>query len=180
MQREIFLAGGCFWGVQHYFDELTGVVSTECGYCNGNRALVSYQEVCSGTTDHTECVKVIYDDKLITLEELLDLFFTMLNPKYREPHPDDIKRQYRFGVYVLEEDYVLVAPVVQTKLQELKNNPSTSYLNFENLPLENYCRAEEYHQKYISAHPNYVCEVDINNYTDIIKAQNVKTAQRCS
>lgn len=180
MQREIYLAGGCFWGVQHYLDELTGVVSTECGYCNGNKEVVSYKEVCSGTTDHTECVKVVYDEELITLEELLDLFFIMLNPKYRDPHPDDVKRQYRFGVYAKKEDFGAVEPVVQAKLQALKADATTSYQNFENLPLENYCGAEEYHQKYIPAHPTYVCEVDINNYTDIIAAQNAKTAQRRS
>jgi methionine-S-sulfoxide reductase len=100
-KRVIYLAGGCFWGVERYFQILgEGVLATETGYANGNTPHPTYEEVCSGTTGHAETVKLTYDADVLTLREIMAHFFRMIDPTTKNRQGNDIGTQYRSGVYV--------------------------------------------------------------------------------
>ena len=109
MEKVIFLAGGCFWGVQEYYSRLKGVKSVTAGYANGVTAFPTYEEVKSEKTKHAETVKIVYDDNEITLEKLLEHFLRFVNPYSVDNQGEDYGHQYRSGIYYtnpLEKDII--------------------------------------------------------------------------
>ena len=102
-QQVIYLAGGCFWGVEAFISRLKGVNQTEVGYANGRDLAPTYEKVCTGRTGHAECVKVTYNPKIITLEEILENFFKIIDPYVLNRQGPDIGTQYRTGIYWQED-----------------------------------------------------------------------------
>ena len=160
MIKEIYLAGGCFWGTQKFFDQFAGVLETEVGYANGPTANPSYQEVCA-SSGHAETVKIVYDNDFISLSELLEYYFMTINPLSYHRQGMDMGVQYRTGIYYTDE----------ADLPELKAfyaGEQAKYrqkLEVELLPLENFWPAEEYHQKYLEKNPDGYCHIPGRYFT---------------
>ncbi|MFC6277283.1 peptide-methionine (S)-S-oxide reductase MsrA [Psittacicella hinzii] len=175
--KEIYLAGGCFWGTERYLQKLVGVISTEVGYANGNSAQVDYKTVCTGTTNHVETVKVVYDPEVLPLNELLTTFLATIDPTSLNQQGNDKGTQYRTGIYSLAADYEQNQPVVAKALAQ----EQTKYqdpLVVENLELANYCSAEEYHQNYLVKNPQGYCHLVLDDFTELLNAQNAKSQAR--
>ena len=156
----IYLAGGCFWGVQKFIDQFDGVIATEVGYANGPDARVSYRDVCNGS-GHAETVKVIYDKNRISLSELLDYYFMVIDPLSVNKQGNDVGIQYRTGIYYEDESLLPEITTVYTA-QEAKIGQE---LAVELEPLENFYTAEEYHQKYLDKNPGGYCHIPKNMFT---------------
>lgn len=156
--NEIYFAGGCFWGVEEYFSRINGVVETKVGYANGTKENPTYEEVCTGTTRHAETVYIRYDESVITLEELLQKFFNIIDPTSLNRQGGDIGNQYRTGVYyVNEKDKNIIAKY----MDEIQKNYKEKIVT-ELLPLSSFYLAEEYHQKYLKKNPNGYCHIDLS------------------
>jgi peptide methionine sulfoxide reductase msrA/msrB len=159
MIRQIYLAGGCFWGLEKYLSLIAGVISTSVGYANGRTAKPSYEEVKSQASGHAETVRVEYDDEKLRLEELLALFFEAIDPTSlnRQGHDEGI--QYRTGVYYTNEADKWIAEesaaYLRKKFEALGKTVVT-----ETKRLENFYPAEEYHQKYLDKNPDGYCHID--------------------
>lgn len=156
--KEIYLAGGCFWGVQAYFDLKEGVINTVVGYANGHTQNPSYQEVCTGTTNHTETVFIQYDESIISLEKILSYFWRVINPVSLNRQGGDVGSQYRTGIYYTDEKDLSVIKVSVEK--EQKNYDQLIVTEVENLKC--FYPAEEYHQKYLQKNPGGYCHIDLN------------------
>lgn len=157
--REIWLAGGCFWGLEAYLDKLSGVVYTNVGYANGNTENPSYEQVCYNNTGHAETVYVQYDPGQIDLPTLLTYFFKVVDPTSVNRQGNDRGSQYRSGIYY--QDPADKAIIDQAIAQEQKKYSSA--IVTEVLPLRNYYVAEEYHQKYLAKNPNGYCHIDLSS-----------------
>ena len=155
----IFLAGGCFWGLQKYFDQFDGVVRTEVGYANGPDRAPSYEDVCSDS-GHAETVMVEYDESRMPLEKLLDSYFLVIDPLSvnRQGHDEGI--QYRTGIYWMDESQ---AEVVR-KVYEQEEAKAGAKLAVAVEPLRNFFSAEEYHQKYLEKNPGGYCHIPAHFY----------------
>ena len=139
------LALGCFWGPEKKYGQLDGIYRTEVGYCGGNSPNTNYREVCTGKTNHAEAVKLEFDPKVITYEQIIKRFFEFHDPTTLNSQGPDFGTQYRSEIFylnekqkniaqkVIDEENLKLSGKVVTKLSELKN----------------YCTAEEYHQKYL-------------------------------
>ena len=159
MEKVIFLAGGCFWGVEEYFSRLKGVISTKCGYANGITKNPTYQEVKSQLTKHAETVKVIYDDKVITLKALLSHFLRFVDPYSINKQGEDEGIQYRSGIYFIDpSDELIIKDYFKLTLN--------SNYKIEVKPLDNFYEAEEYHQDYLKKNPGGYCHVNLNLIKD--------------
>lgn len=156
--RDIWLAGGCFWGIEAYVDQMSGVVKTSVGYANGNTVNPSYEEVCLGATGHTETVFVRYDPKLLALETLLTYYFMVIDPTSLNRQGNDRGSQYRTGIYYKDVADKEVIEEVIGKEQLKHSKPIVT----EVLPLDCYYVAEEYHQKYLAKNPNGYCHIDLS------------------
>lgn len=152
---EIYLAGGCFWGTQHYFDCLAGVVQTEVGYANGRTVNPTYEQVKHENTGHAETVKVVYDQDKITLEELLEWYYKVIDPVSVNRQGGDVGIQYRTGIYYTDPAQRDVVESSLDRLQQQYEQP----LAVEAQPLENFYTAEEYHQKYLEKNPGGYCHI---------------------
>lgn len=157
MLQTIYLAGGCFWGVQGYFDLLDGVKKTTVGYANSNIANPSYALVCSGQTNATEALEIIFDDSIITLEEIFERFFSIIDPTAINRQGNDIGTQYRSGIYAKNLNLLQEAKSFIEKIKSHYDKP----IRTEVQELQNYYIAEEYHQKYLQKNPNGYCHIDI-------------------
>lgn len=152
--KTIYLAGGCFWGVQKFLDQFDGVISTEVGYANGPDNDPDYQDVCNDS-GHAETVKVIYDEDRISLTEILQFFFLVIDPLSVNKQGNDAGIQYRTGLYYTEEDQVPeIKAVYQTEEEKAGQK-----LAVELEPLSNFFSAEEYHQKYLEKNPGGYCHI---------------------
>ncbi len=159
--NEIYLAGGCFWGTQRYFDCLGGVVKTEAGYANGNTANPTYEQVKYEHTGHAETVHVMYEPERITLKELLEQYFKVIDPTLVNRQGGDVGVQYRTGIYYTDP---ADQPVIDAALKELQKQYDRP-LAVEALPLANFYTAEEYHQKYLEKNPNGYCHISPAMFT---------------
>lgn len=156
--KEIYFAGGCFWGVEEYFSRVNGVIETKVGYANGTKENPTYEEVCTGTTKHAETVYIRYDDSIVTLEELLQKFFNIIDPTLLNRQGGDIGNQYRTGVYYVdEEDRNKIAKFMEEVQKDYRQKIVT-----ELLPLKCFYLAEDYHQKYLKKNPNGYCHIDLS------------------
>ena len=152
--RSIYLAGGCFWGMQKFFDQFEGVLSTEVGYANGPDRAPTYQEVCRNS-GHAETVRIDYDEGKLSLDKLLDLFFLVIDPLSINKQGGDEGIQYRTGVYYTNPDQL---PMIQAAYEKEAAKVG-SPLAVELLPLTNFFPAEEYHQKYLDKNPGGYCHI---------------------
>ena len=139
------LACGCFWGPEIKFSRLEGVYKTEVGYCGGNTSKTSYQEVCEGDTNHAEVVKLDFDPKIISYEEILNYFFEIHDPTTLNSQGPDFGTQYRSEIFYLNDEQKDIAKkIIEKYNQKLSGNVVTKVSQ-----IKNYCIAEEYHQKYL-------------------------------
>ena len=139
------LALGCFWGPEIKFSKIEGIIKTEVGYCGGNSAITTYKEVCTGTTNHAEVVKLDFDEKVISYEKILKIFFEIHDPTTLNAQGPDIGTQYRSEIFYLNEKQKKIAE----KILEETNNRMSGKIVTKITLLKNYCPAEEYHQKYL-------------------------------
>ena len=159
-QKEIYLAGGCFWGTELYVDLIYGVISAESGYANGTTANPSYREVCSGS-GHAEAVHVVYDPKIVSLDEILTAFYDSIDPTTKDRQGNDIGRQYRSGIYYVpnaDGSESADAAVIRTSLDALQQRIGKP-LAIEVAPIVNFYRAEDAHQEYLTKNPNGYCHI---------------------
>ena len=154
-QQIIYLAGGCFWGLEAYMERIQGVTDAVSGYANGKGDTTNYQLL--HATDHAETVKVTYDPNKISLDKLLQYYFRVIDPTSINKQGNDRGRQYRTGIYYQnEQDKVVIEAALKT-LQSKYQEP----IQIEVEPLKNYVEAEEYHQDYLKKNPNGYCHIDI-------------------
>ena len=152
--QSIYLAGGCFWGTQKFFDQFPGVVGTQVGYANGPTANPSYQEVCR-SSGHAETVRIDYDPDRVSLTQLLDWYFLTVDPTSYHRQGGDMGVQYRTGIY-----YTDPAQLEELRARyALEQAKYRQKLEVELLPLENFYPAEEYHQKYLDKNPGGYCHI---------------------
>jgi methionine-S-sulfoxide reductase len=139
------LALGCFWGPEIKFSKIDGIIKTEVGYCGGNTPNTTYKEVCTGETNHAEVVKLDFDEKIITYEKILKIFFQIHDPTTLNSQGPDFGTQYRSEIFYLNEKQKITAEKV---LKDVNDRLSGKVVTKISL-LKNYCPAEEYHQKYL-------------------------------
>lgn len=161
-QQVIYLAGGCFWGVEAFISRLKGVNQTEVGYANGRDLAPTYEKVCTGRTGHAECVKATYNPQIISLEEILENFFKIIDPYVLNRQGPDIGTQYRTGIYWQEDSQ---KPIV-LKFLSAKQRMSSKRIVTEAHAIGSFYPAEEYHQKYLEKNPQGYCHVDLNLIDD--------------
>ena len=154
----IYLAGGCFWGVEGYFKRIEGVEGTTCGYANGRTENPSYEDVCRHDTGHAETVKVDFDDEVISLEDLLIYYFRIIDPVSVNKQGNDVGTQYRTGIYYTDESQL---PVIKAAI-EREQRKYNEKIAVEVLPIENFYSAEEYHQDYLDKNPNGYCHINLS------------------
>ena len=139
------LALGCFWGPEKKYGQLDGIYRTEVGYCGGNSPNTNYREVCTGTTNHAEAVKLEFDPKVITYEQIIKRFFEFHDPTTLNSQGPDFGTQYRSEIFYLNEEQKNIAQkVIAEENLKLSGKVVTKLSE-----LKNYCTAEEYHQKYL-------------------------------
>lgn len=153
--KTIFLAGGCFWGVEKYFQKIPGVFDTEVGYANSIKPNPTYEEVCTGKTFAAEACRVTFNDTLLPLEKLLEYFFKIIDPTLINRQGNDIGSQYRTGIYYTER---VDEPVIRKFMEEEQKKYRDKIVTEVKL-LENFYIAEEYHQDYLIKNPNGYCHI---------------------
>ena len=161
---EIYLAGGCFWGVEAYMERIHGVIDTISGYANGKTENPKYEDVIYRGTGHAETVKVIYDKNKISLETLLKYYFKIINPTSLNKQGNDIGTQYRTGIYYTSEED---KKIVEKEVEELQKNYNQKIV-VEIMPLIRFDEAEEYHQDYLKKNPRGYCHIDLSKADEII------------
>lgn len=152
--KTICLAGGCFWGMQKFLDQFDGVKETEVGYANGPDRSPSYREVCDNS-GHAETVRVVYDESVLSLEELLCFYFQVIDPTSVNRQGMDAGIQYRTGIYYTDESQI---PEIETVYKEIEAKEGKP-LAVEVKPLLNFFSAEAYHQKYLDKNPGGYCHI---------------------
>ena len=157
--KEIYLAGGCFWGMEGYFKRVSGVLSTEVGYANGTSSKTDYYSL--KITDHAETLKITFDENKIAFAEILEHFFRVINPTSVNRQENDVGRQYRTGIYFTnEKDREFIQNFIAMQQKKYKDK-----IAVEVEPLKNYAKAEEYHQNYLDKNPSGYCHIDLNLVT---------------
>jgi methionine-S-sulfoxide reductase len=139
------LALGCFWGPEIKFSKLDGIIKTEVGYCGGDNKQTTYKEVCSGTTNHAEVVKLDFDPKIITYEKILEFFFDIHDPTTLNSQGPDFGTQYRSEIFYLNDNQKKVAEEIKNKNNDRLSGKIVTKISL----VKNYCPAEEYHQRYL-------------------------------
>ena len=139
------LALGCFWGPEIKFSKIEGIIKTEVGYCGGKSATTTYKEVCTGNTNHAEVVKLDFDEKVITYEKILKIFFQIHDPTTLNSQGPDFGTQYRSEIFYLNNTQKIIAEKVLKDVNERLSGKVVTKITL----LNNYCQAEEYHQKYL-------------------------------
>lgn len=156
--QKIYFAGGCFWGVEAYFERIYGVADVTSGYANGEGETTTYEEVMKGENGFAETVEVTYDPERVSLEQLLTYFFKAIDPTTLNQQGNDIGSQYRTGIYY--ENDADVDAIAQAIVEEQAYYDDV--IVTEALPLTNYILAEAYHQDYLEKHPNAYCHIDLS------------------
>ena len=139
------LALGCFWGPEIKFSKIDGVIKTEVGYCGGHSDKTTYKEVCTGNTNHAEVVKLDFDEKVISYEKILKIFFQIHNPTTLNSQGPDFGTQYRSEIFYLNDNQKKIAEKITQEIDRRLSGKVVTKISL----LKNYCTAEEYHQKYL-------------------------------
>lgn len=150
--EEATLAGGCFWCLDAVFSRLEGVAAVECGYSNGAHPQPTYERVCSGTTGHAEVVRLRFDPRVTSYRDVLGVFFSIHDPTTLNRQGADVGTQYRSGIYTHDEDQAREAAAFIAELE--RRGVFDGPIVTEVRPLDNYHRAEDYHQRYFEQHPH--------------------------
>ncbi|SFI74729.1 methionine-S-sulfoxide reductase [Kaistella treverensis] len=164
--KEIYFAGGCFWGTEHLFQLIRGVVATEVGYANGKIDNPTYEQVVSHTTGFAEAVKVKYDADEVNLPLLINIFFKSIDPTTIDRQGNDIGDNYRTGIYTTDEE---AAEIVKTEVAKLAKNYDKPVV-VETIPLQNFYKAEDYHQDYLVKNPSGYCHIPLSVFEEAKKA----------
>ena len=167
--HKIYLAGGCFWGVEEYFSRVPGVLDAISGYANGRSETTRYELI--GQTGHAETVQVIYDAGKVSLREILLHFFRIINPLSKNKQGNDVGTQYRTGVYYTSEDQL---PVIE-KVFDQQQKELAEPIAVEVKALQNFYTAEEYHQDYLDKNPNGYCHLPLALFEFARKAKDNRT-----
>ena len=170
--QSITLGGGCFWCLEAVYELADGVVAVESGYSNGHVQNPSYEQVCQGDTGHNEVVRVSYDDEVVSLRELLEIFFVIHDPTTLNRQGNDVGTQYRSGIYFTSPAQEALAREVLAEVNAKLGGRAVT----EILPLTNYSRAEAYHQHYFAQHPGqgycaYVVAPKVEKFRKTFKAR---------
>lgn len=152
--RDIYFAGGCFWGTEKYFKQLTGVIQTEVGYANGHTSDPTYEQVYTDSTGYAECVHVRFDPDVISLDILARMYFKAIDPTSVNRQGEDIGTRYRTGVYYSDSEDL---PVLKRVFEQQAR--SCGGIAVELSPLQNFVRAEDYHQNYLDKNPDGYCHL---------------------
>ncbi len=168
MTHTIYLAGGCFWGVEAYFRRIHGVVEAVSGYANGRTENPSYEDVCHHNTGHAEAVKVVFDDEKISLAEILQYYFRIIDPTLLNRQGNDVGEQYRTGIYYTKPDDEAAIRAALAAEQQQHAAP----IVVECEPLQHFYPAEDYHQDYLGKNPNGYCHIDIRLAYKPLSADN--------
>lgn len=160
MKKTIYLAGGCFWGVEKYLSLIPGVLTTETGYANGKTEQPTYEQVCRSNTGHAEAVRVAYDSDKLPLTELLNRFFEVIDPTSVNKQGNDVGVQYRTGIYYTQPEEKMEIMAALENLQAQYRKP----VAVEAVLLKNYAPAEVYHQKYLDKNPGGYCHISYNAF----------------
>ena len=169
--KDIYLAGGCFWGTEHFFKQVEGVVDTEVGYANGIIENPTYQQVCTDKTQFAETVHVRYNTQIISLKFLLELYFKAIDPLSVNKQGHDEGTQYRTGIYYTDSQELNVINEVCGNEQKKYNEP----LAVEVMPLSNFYNAEDYHQDYLDKNPEGYCHLPLELFQFAKQAKEQKT-----
>lgn len=157
MKKEIYLAGGCFWGLEAYFKTIDGILDTEVGYANGRKKDTNYQIV--NITDHAETVHIVYDDSIIDFKKILEYFYYIIDPFSINKQGNDRGRQYRTGVYTINSEQLKEA----TEFFSEKQKNADQKIQVEVEMLKNYVVAEEYHQDYLDKNLQGYCHINLSD-----------------
>jgi len=169
--KDIYLAGGCFWGLEEYMSRINGVYDVTSGYANGNTENPTYEQVCYQNTGHAETVHVQYDSEEIDLQTILTYYFKVINPTSINKQGNDVGSQYRTGIYYInEEDHEVIAQFIKEQ-QKIVDAP----IVVEVEPLKHYYLAEEYHQDYLKKNPNGYCHIDLSLADEIVVVPQIYT-----
>lgn len=168
--KEIYFAGGCFWGTEHFFKQVRGVVQVASGYANGNKENPTYEEVYTDTTGYAEVVKVLYNQKRITLSLLLKLFFKTIDPTSLNKQGNDEGTRYRTGIYYTNKQDEKLIRQALTNLSKKYNSP----IVVECEPLRNFYLAEDWHQQYLIKNPTGYCHIPLKLFAIAKKANPIK------
>ena len=168
--KDIYLAGGCFWGTEHYFKQIEGVVETEVGFANGHTEQPTYKEVYTDTTGFAETVHVRFNPDVVSLEFLLRMFFKAIDPTSLNKQGHDEGTRYRTGIYYTDADDRAVVDRVFLDEQKSYQQP----LVVEREPLKNFYTAEEYHQDYLDENPDGYCHLPLSLFEFARKARETK------
>ena len=161
MKKVIYFAGGCFWGVQKYFDQFEGVLETVVGYANGHSQHPTYQEVKSQKSGHSETVKVIYESDRISLKQLLDYYYRIIDPTSLNKQGEDEGISYRTGIYYVDKEDLDIIKNEKERRQQFYEIP----IVVEILPLDHFYEGEEYHQKYLEKNPTGYCHIPFHMFS---------------
>lgn len=153
--KKVLFGGGCFWGVEEFFSRLQGVTETEVGYANGKTVNPTYKEICTNDTDYVEVCYITYDEKVISLETLLNKFWSIIDPTTKNRQGNDIGTQYRSGIYYIDSKDLDIINSSKETIQKQYDKPITTEIK----PLKNYYTGEEYHQKYLKKNPGGYCHI---------------------
>ena len=171
--KTIYLAGGCFWGTEHYIKQFDGVIKTTVGYANGNIQNPSYEQVYTDETGYAECVKVVIDENTLPLKTLLKLFFISIDPLQKDGQGGDIGTRYRTGIYwtdhddrqTVEDVYAEIQSTYEAELTDAVHSngclAQQNIISVETGPLKCFYPAEDYHQDYLVKHPDGYCHISI-------------------
>ena len=171
--KEIYFAGGCFWGTEHLFQLVRGVVDTEVGYANGKIKNPTYEQVISHTTGFAEAVKVKYDADQVNLPLLINLFFKSIDPTTIDRQGNDIGDNYRSGIYSTD---AATEAIVKTEVAKLAKNYNKPVV-VETIPLKNFYKAEDYHQDYLDKNPGGYCHIPLSVFEEAKKANPLPAAK---
>jgi peptide-methionine (S)-S-oxide reductase len=150
--KSLYVAGGCFWCIEAQFEDLKGVYEVESGYAGGTMKNPTYEDVCTGTTGHAEVVRIYYNPKEVSAEDLLHIFFTAHDPTTLNRQGPDVGTQYRSAIFYTTEEEKMLAEKVRSEVERERiwTNPIVTSIE----PLKNYTKAEEYHQNYFEKYEN--------------------------
>ena len=161
MIKDIYLAGGCFWGAEHFFKQIEGVVSTEVGFANGNTPDPTYKEVYTDTTGYAETVHIHYDDEKVGLKFLLRMFFKAIDPTSVNKQGEDEGTRYRTGIYYTLTNTDSDLPAIRAVFDEVQQTLDAP-IAVEVEPLRNFYPAEDYHQDYLDKNPPGYCHLPLS------------------
>ncbi|WP_297596142.1 peptide-methionine (R)-S-oxide reductase MsrB [uncultured Cetobacterium sp.] len=166
--QEIYLAGGCFWGVEAYMQRINGVIETVSGYANGKIENPTYEDVIYRNSGHAETVRVVYDVNIVNLQTLLKYYFRIIDPISLNKQGNDRGTQYRTGIYYTKE---ADRKIIEKEIEELQKNYSDKIM-VEVIPLIRFDIAEEYHQDYLKKNPQGYCHIDLSKADEVMIDEN--------